>query len=232
MWLKDGDLNTKFFHASTKQRRAVNRIVGLHNDANVWVAGDFDKEVEDVAVSYFDKLFTSSLPGDFTGVLEHMPHLITAQENEVLVRHATESEVHDALFMMHPEKAPGPDGMTTLFFPRSWHIIKNDVIKMRLKVLLPRLISETQSAFVPGRLISDNILIDQEMFHGLRTNKACKRKFMAVKTDMSKAYDRVEWTFIEALMRKMGFAEQWITMMMRCITSVRYKVILKFRPHS
>ncbi|CAA7057784.1 unnamed protein product [Microthlaspi erraticum] len=128
MWLKDGDLNTKFFHASTKQRRAVNRIAGLHNDVNVWVAGE--KEVEDVAVSYFDKLFTSSLLGDFTGVLEHMPHRITTQENEALVRHATESEVHDALFMMHSEKAPGPDSMTALFFQRSLHTIKNDVFKM------------------------------------------------------------------------------------------------------
>ncbi|CAA7030424.1 unnamed protein product [Microthlaspi erraticum] len=85
--------------------------------------------------------------------------------------------------------------------------IISKVLCQRLKVLLPRLISETQSAFVPGRLISDNILIAQEMFHGLRTNKSCKGKYMAVKTDMSKAYDRVEWNFIEALMRKMGFAE-------------------------
>ncbi|CAA7032509.1 unnamed protein product [Microthlaspi erraticum] len=93
--------------------RAANRIVGLHNDDNVWVAGE--KEVEKVAVGYFDKLFTSTLPTDFTGVLAHMPHRITAQENELLTRRATETEVHEALFMMHPEKAPGPDGMTAIF---------------------------------------------------------------------------------------------------------------------
>ncbi|CAA7054921.1 unnamed protein product [Microthlaspi erraticum] len=228
MWLRDGDLNTKFFHVSTKQRRAVNRIVGLHNEANVWVAGE--KEVEKIAVSYFDKLFTSDSPVDFTGVLEHLSERVTPLENNVLTRQATETEVREALFMMHPEKAPGPDGMTTLFFQRSWHIVKEEVLCQRLKVLLPRLISETQSAFVPGRLISDNILIAQEMFHGLRTNKSCKGKFMAVKTDMSKAYDRVEWKFIEALMRKMGFAEHWILLMMRCITSVQYKVLLNGQP--
>ncbi|CAA7020289.1 unnamed protein product [Microthlaspi erraticum] len=79
MWLKDGDLNTKFFHASTKQRRAVNRIVGLHNEANVWVAED--KEVERIAIGYFDKLFTSLSLGDFTGVLKNIPHRISDHEN-------------------------------------------------------------------------------------------------------------------------------------------------------
>ena len=66
------------------------------------------------------------------------------------------------------------------------------VLCQRLKSYLPLFISETQSAFVAGRLISDNILIAQEMFHGLQTNKACQGKYMAMKTDMSKAYDRVE----------------------------------------
>ena len=43
------------------------------------------------------------------------------------------------------------------------------------------------------------------MFHGLRTNNAYKEKFMAIKTDMSKTYDRVEWSFMEQLLLKMGF---------------------------
>jgi len=66
------------------------------------------------------------------------------------------------------------------------------VLSARLKKLLLELISETQSAFVSGRLITDNILIVQKKFHALRTNPACRKKFMAIKTDMSKAYDRVE----------------------------------------
>ncbi|CAA7032411.1 unnamed protein product [Microthlaspi erraticum] len=108
--------------------------------------------------------------------------------------------------------------------------IISKVLCERLKRVLSQLISETQSAFVPGRLISDNILIAQEMFHGLRTNKSCKGKYMAVKTDMSKAYDRIEWQFVEATMRKMGFEERWIGWIMRCIKSVEYKVLINGQP--
>ena len=108
--------------------------------------------------------------------------------------------------------------------------IISKVLCQRLKSLLPSLVSETQSAFVAGRLISDNILIAQEMFHGLRTNEACKGKYMAVKTDMSKAYDRVEWEFIKALLQKMGFHEHWIKLMMEYISSVQYRVLLNGQP--
>ena len=68
------------------------------------------------------------------------------------------------------------------------------------------------------------------MFHGLRTNKACKDKFLAIKTDMSKAYDRVEWPFLKSLLLKMGFSIDWVALIMQCISSLNYMVLLNGQP--
>lgn len=108
--------------------------------------------------------------------------------------------------------------------------IISKVLCQRLQRYSPDIISETQSAFVAGRAIADNILLAQEAFHALRTNNKFKNEFMAIKTDMSKAYDRVEWDFLEAMMRKMGFREKWIQWIMRCVRSVSYSVLINGNP--
>lgn len=74
------------------------------------------------------------------------------------------------------------------------------ILTKRLQPLLPLLISPQQSAFVPKRAISDNVLITHEILHYLRISGATKRCSMAVKTDMSKAYDRIEWDFLQSVL--------------------------------
>lgn len=94
------------------------------------------------------------------------------------------------------------------------------VLVNRLKQHLSNIISENQNAFIPGRVISDNIVIAHEIFHSLKSRTRQATSYMAVKTDITKAYDRLEWEFLEKTMRYMGFSRRWIQWIMSCVTTV------------
>jgi hypothetical protein len=84
-----------------------------------------------------------------------------------------------------------------------YKVISN-MLANRLKIILPDIIGENQSALVPGRLITDNIMLAYECVHSIKKKRG-KQGPCAVKLDIHKAYDRVEWCFLEKMMLKLGF---------------------------
>jgi hypothetical protein len=94
----------------------------------------------------------------------------------------------------------------------------------RLRPILGDIISINQSAFVPGRLITDNSLVAFECLHFIEHNTNINKDICAYELDMSKAYDRVDWDFLKKVMQRMGFSHRWVDWIMSCVTSVRYQV--------
>ena len=84
------------------------------------------------------------------------------------------------------------------------------VLANRMKDVLCRLISPSQAAFAPGRSITDNILLASEVLHCLKRRTRGRIGDVALKLVISKAYDRVDWGFLQFMLRKMGFAISWL----------------------
>ena len=179
---------------------------------------------------------------------------------------------------MHPDKAPGPDGMNPGFFQHYWDVVSDDVtatclfnlnkgvmpsglnstsivlvpkvnspermsdlrpislcnviykimakaVANRLRIIIPSIISNTQSAFIHGRSITDNAMIAFEIGHYLKRKRQGKTGVAALKIDMSKAYDRIEWNFLRQMLIALGFDSSWVELIMLCVTTVEYMVI-------
>ncbi|XP_060968799.1 uncharacterized protein LOC133036276 [Cannabis sativa] len=236
-WLKEGDRNTKYFHAAASSRRKNNFIHQLKNEAGDWVK--WETGLPQVMVNYFTDIF-HSLGTHGNDILDKIQPLIRDDDNVTLLQPVLEEEVHSAVFPMHPDKSPGPDGMTPAFYQKCWHIVGQDVVRLlqnffRNKVMPKDLnatnlvliqkkkmpvISEFQSAFIPGRLITDNVLVSFEILHYLRRKQQGKQGCMALKLDMSKAYDRMEWSFLHAILLRMGFSVDWVMMIMECLSAL------------
>ncbi|KAL0292355.1 UNVERIFIED_CONTAM: hypothetical protein Sradi_6992700 [Sesamum radiatum] len=103
------------------------------------------------------------------------------------------------------------------------------ILVQRMRSILDTLISPSQNAFVPGRSIGDNVLLAQELFSGYNQRNLPPR--CALKVDLRKAYDTVEWDFLKATLTLFGFPERFIQWIAECVTTPSYSVCINGAPH-
>ncbi|MCH99156.1 endonuclease/exonuclease/phosphatase family protein, partial [Trifolium medium] len=149
-WLKEGDLNTKFFHMSASSRQRAKKIVKLMNEENVAVTTQ--PELCEVALNYFNHLFKSN-PSTHDPILSLIAPKITQEDNDRLVMPITREELKEALFQMHPDKAPGPDGFNPAFYQHFWDLCGSDVFEAATEWLergyFPSSLNETNICLIP-----------------------------------------------------------------------------------
>ncbi|XP_059315533.1 uncharacterized protein LOC132066187 [Lycium ferocissimum] len=162
----------------------------------------------------------------------------------------SESDILDALNSIGDDKAPGVDGFNAVFYKKAWRIIKHEVIGAfqnffltgqlyravncttilanRIQQVIATVITDTQSGFIPGRKVADNVILAHELV------KAYTRKHLLsrcmIKVDLQKAYDTVDWGYLEQVLECLGFPYKFIGWVMECVKTVNYSIIINREP--
>ncbi|XP_038688673.1 uncharacterized protein LOC119987842 [Tripterygium wilfordii] len=274
-WIRSGDRNTKFYHASTMVRKSRSRIEALKGPNDVWISDPASLQV--MVHDYFMNLYTMDDSCDMSLIPRgYFPALNMEQTSEIHMRFSAE-EIRQALFDMAPLKAPGPDGINAGFYQRMWSVVGNSLCRFviefldsgimpsgindtllvlipkvmvpeyvsqfrpislcnlgyklitkaltnRLQRVMPSIVSPNQSSFVPGRQITDNIIVYQEVLHSMGKKRGGKG-YMAIKIDLEKAYDMLSWDFIQDTLTEVGLDDIWVRNIMQCVTTSRMAVI-------
>jgi exonuclease III len=280
LWLTCTDLNTKFFHASTVCRRRYNSISCLTSSDGNPIRGR--ENIGAYLVDHFSKIFSTSHPPLTDNLPSLVTEVISVEENVRICTIPDEHEIFVAIKELGLNKAPGPDGMTGLFYKTYWPIVKDSVVKSvqsffkggfllkefnhtnialipkvdnpsrvnhfhpisltnfnykiiskilsnRFKPLLKKIVSPSQSAFLKGRSIHDNTILAHELFHSMKQKKG-NGALMALKLDMEKAFDSMEWNFLLRILTLLGFHPIWVQWIRQCITTSSFSILLDGAP--
>lgn len=272
-WLKEGDENTKFFHAVANGRRNRNFIPWIGSgDTRV---ADF-RGIGDMFTSFYKNLFGST-QGHRHQINWNILFLSKVHPNlSSLDVPFTHAEIKAAVFSMSVDKAPRPDGFPMFFFQKFWDVVQEDIFTLcedfywgranlerinwanialilkklnpddpshyrlislinsslkiiskllanRLSLVIKDLIDSSQSAFIKGRCIVDNIATANKLIFFIQKHRLAGLIF---KVDFAKAFDTVDWDFLFELLEARGFGERWVGWIKSILVSSKAKFLI------
>ncbi|KAL0297907.1 UNVERIFIED_CONTAM: putative ribonuclease H protein [Sesamum calycinum] len=236
-WLKGGDQCSRIFFRKVAMRRAAKRVFQIMNEAGRTLTAH--DEVVDEFVAYYQRLLGGERRREFIDLRylrSWARHVVTPDESMALVQTPTREEIKDAFFDIAEDRRQARMATHRVFtkllglsLVRRWLQQSWNSLLQRLRLVLDKMISPSQNAFVPGRSIGDNILLAQEMFSGYNRQGLPMR--CALKVDLRKAYDTVEWDFLSAVLHLFGFPDIFIGWIEECVSTPMFSVCINGNPH-
>ncbi|XP_075076322.1 uncharacterized protein LOC142162982 [Nicotiana tabacum] len=152
-WFKEGDRNTKFFHAQVRGRRKRLQLNRIQNSGGTWI--EEEQEIAEEAIKFYEEQFTEAATPSSFDIIEHVPNLINTEQNAELIKQPTKEEVKVEVLGLNGDSAGGPDGMTGKFYHSCWDIIGHDLYDMVRAIFngheLPKCVTHTNLVLLPKK---------------------------------------------------------------------------------
>ncbi|KAL2225433.1 UNVERIFIED_CONTAM: hypothetical protein Sindi_3020400 [Sesamum indicum] len=216
-WMNGGDQCSRVFFRKIVQRRSARRIFQITDDQ-----GSTHTDPEEVInefVTYYQNLLGGDrrrTGNDIRFLRPWARHILSNEESTTLLLPITPADVKQAVFDIDEDKAPGPDGYSLGFFKAAWPIVGQEVTSAVLDFFThaKRLLCRDEA---------------QELFTGYTQTRLPPR--CALKVDIRKAYDTVEWDFLIAVMEMFGFPTTFVKWIEECVSTPSFSVGLNGKPH-
>ncbi|GJY33021.1 hypothetical protein Tco_0417490 [Tanacetum coccineum] len=211
-WLRVGDSNSAYFHKLVKIGISRSRIHVVINLDGVTVSGD---QVPNAFVAHYETFLGQQGDTNQFSSVELFPNRLDSNRTAVMVYPVSTQEVKEAIFSMGNDKSSGLDGYTATFFKEACDIVSSDVTKAM------------QEFFTNGKLFKELnhtiiALIPKELMHNYHLDRGVPR--CAIKVDIQKAYDTVDWGFLKEVLMAFGFHHRMVAWIMECFTTTSFSI--------
>ncbi|XP_050238104.1 uncharacterized protein LOC126687588 [Mercurialis annua] len=211
--------NTNLMDEERDQRTTKKSIVRLK------VNGSYIEDSEQLSKFFSDKLVNRR---NANPVVFEKGYVVSSEENEMLNGNATEEEIKRALFSINESKAPRPDGFEKCFLKR-WSVVGEDIIKAVIEFFnTGKMLKQANSTSISLILKVDvpDYINDYKPIACYNTTLYLRQNgdSCAMKADLHKAYDTIEWDFIEEVLMGLNVDNKFVKLVMNCIRSAMFSV--------
>ncbi|XP_028556243.1 uncharacterized protein LOC110114731 [Dendrobium catenatum] len=245
-WNEDGDTNSRFYHTYSTARKNDKwkpRSCNIQNwpeiehnqkldtaDIDCLNSGFSETEFFNV-VSQLGSNKSPGLDGSTSSFFKFYWDIIKDTTWRAINHFFTTGRMNgawkDTLIVLIPKinNLVTPSNFLPICLCQTIYKIATSIIVNILKIFIPKLITEEQVTYVPGRSMSDHCLLALEICNKFRISKN-KKGLMAIKLDMAQAFDSMCWKTLENVLHWFGFPGSFSNLILECVTGVRFSILL------